>query len=57
VYLDQDEGGKKHTLQALQWDKKYLDNSHLYKQYKDLNEYLVHQSLQQKQSKGLRIRH
>jgi len=57
LYLDQDSAGIKHTLKGLEWDKKYVDKSHFYKQHKDLNIYLVHQSLHQKQCKKSYIRH
>jgi len=44
LYLDRDEAGMKHTNEALKWDKRYIDQSHLYKNYKDLNDCLVHQN-------------
>lgn len=44
LYLDRDEAGLKHTKNALQWDKKYIDQSYLYKNHKDLNDCLVHQN-------------
>jgi DNA primase len=44
LYLDRDVAGLKHTLEALKWNKKYLDQSQLYQHHKDLNDYLVHQS-------------
>jgi hypothetical protein len=43
LFLDRDSAGIKFTQQALQWSKKYIDQSHVYKKYKDLNEYLVKQ--------------
>jgi hypothetical protein len=49
LYLDRDVAGLKHCQKALQWNKKYLDQSQLYQHHKDLNDYLVHQSYQQKQ--------
>jgi hypothetical protein len=53
LYLDQDTAGIKNTLKALEWDKKYIDQSIRYKNHKDLNEYLITQSPEQKQ--GLRL--
>lgn len=50
LYLDRDEAGKKYTQTALQWNQKYTDQSHLYKNHKDLNDYLISQSQQLKQS-------
>jgi hypothetical protein len=44
LYLDRDEAGLKHTNEALKWGKNYIDQSHLYKNHKDLNDYLVHQN-------------
>jgi hypothetical protein len=54
LYLDRHLAGKKHTLEALRWDKKYVDQSHLYKQHKDLNDFLISQSRQVRQSQLLR---
>ena len=56
LYLDQDEAGRKNTLRALEWDKKYIDQSHLYQKYKDLNDFLMDQKHELKQSHGLGIR-
>jgi Toprim-like/CHC2 zinc finger len=54
LFLDRDSAGIKFTQQALQWSKKYIDRSHVYKKYKDLNEYLVKQQKpQHKQSQRL----
>ncbi len=44
LYLDRDEAGMKYTQTALKWDHKYIDRSHLYKNHKDLNEYLLYES-------------
>jgi len=49
LYLDRDEAGKKHTQTALHWNQKYTDQSHLYKNHKDLNDFLVRKNQQQKQ--------
>ncbi|MEP7233620.1 MAG: toprim domain-containing protein [Ginsengibacter sp.] len=43
LFLDRDSAGIKFTPAALQWSKKYRDQSHTYKKYKDLNEYLIRQ--------------
>jgi hypothetical protein len=53
LHLDRDEAGLQHTHKALQWSKKYIDQSHLYKFCKDLNEYLVQQPQDLKQSRRL----
>jgi len=45
LYLDNDTAGKKYTQQALEWSKKFVDQSHLYKEHKDLNAYLMQQQL------------
>ncbi len=50
LYLDRDEAGIKNTQTALRWDTKYIDRSDLYKNHKDLNDYLISQSQQLKQS-------
>ncbi len=43
LFLDRDSAGIKFTQQALQWSKKYIDQSHVYEKYEDLNEYLIKQ--------------
>lgn len=40
---EMDSAGVKFTQQALQWSKKYIDQSHTYEKYKDLNDYLIKQ--------------
>ncbi len=40
MYLDRDQAGVKNTECALQWDEKYINKSDLYKNHKDLNDYL-----------------
>ena len=45
LYLDNDTAGKKYTQQALEWSKKFVDQSHLYKAHKDLNASLMQQQL------------
>lgn len=54
LYLDQDSAGRLDTEQALKWDKKYIDKSDLYNNYKDLNEYLKSPHL--KINQGLKVR-
>jgi DNA primase len=41
LFLDRDNAGIKFTQQALQWSAKYIDQSHIYKKCKDLNEHLI----------------
>jgi hypothetical protein len=50
LYLDRDNAGIKHTLEALKWNENYVDQSHSYQHCKDLNEYLVHQHQHLRQS-------
>lgn len=54
LYLDRDTAGINSTQTALKWDVKYIDKSDLYKNHKDLNDYLVHQNQQHKQRFKLR---
>lgn len=56
LFLDKDEAGIKNTQTALKWNQKYIDRSDLYKNYKDLNDYLINQSQHLKQS-GRRMLH
>ena len=53
LYLDSDEAGIKNTQTASQWGLKYSDRSHLYKNHKDLNQYLFYKN--QKLKQGLRL--
>lgn len=41
LYFDNDEAGQNCSHYALQLDKKYMDESSLYNNYKDLNEWIV----------------
>lgn len=41
LYLNNDPAGIKCTQQALQWSQKFIDQSHFYKQHKDLNELIT----------------
>ncbi|HVG16879.1 MAG TPA: toprim domain-containing protein [Chitinophagaceae bacterium] len=43
LYLDRDKAGIKNTIGSLKWNSKYGDKSNLYKNHKDLNDYLVRQ--------------
>jgi hypothetical protein len=56
LFLDRDNVGFKHCQKALQWDKKYMDQSQLYQDHKDLNDYLVHQSHRLTQTRRLSTR-
>jgi hypothetical protein len=54
LFLDRDKAGLKRTELALQWSDKYIDRSIAYKEFKDLNEYLIKsQTHQLKQSHRL----
>ena len=56
LFLDRDKMGMEMTELALQWSDKYKDQSHIYKQFKDLNEWLVkseRQQIKQSQRRGL----
>lgn len=46
LYLDRDAAGRKHTAQAIKASPQYKDNSTLYQDHKDLNQWLT-QNLQQ----------
>ena len=51
LFLDRDSVGVKFTQQALQWSKRFVDQSHVYKKYKDLNEFFIkHKEQRHKQS-------
>ena len=41
LFLDNDQAGQNCSRYALQSDKRYIDESHLYAGYKDLNEWIV----------------
>lgn len=57
LYLDRDNKGLTITKQALALSRKYRDESLIYKNHKDLNEYLMkeHFELKQSQSRGMRF--
>ena len=42
LYLDRDKAGREATKKALSWSGRYIDKSHPYHLFKDLNEYLCH---------------
>lgn len=52
LFLDRDKAGLKLTEAALQWSKKYSDESTLYKGHKDFNEWM--QQIGKLQRRGLR---
>ena len=42
LFLDRDHAGRTQTTKALRWNKSiYLDNSHIYKERSDLNDWLM----------------
>jgi hypothetical protein len=46
LYLDRDAAGMKHTAQAIKASSQYKDNSTLYQDHEDLNQWLI-QNFQQ----------
>ena len=57
LYLDRDNSGLKNTKQAIEWSKRYIDESIRYEQYKDLNEYLIgSKEMGLKEGRGLKPR-
>ncbi|CAA9194895.1 hypothetical protein FLA105534_00380 [Flavobacterium bizetiae] len=54
LYLDRDQPGKKLTQMALNWGNKYKDQSSLYKDYKDVNEWIVKSKTHEKLGRGLK---
>lgn len=51
LVLDRDTAGRKHTRQALEWNKeKYIDRSDFYEGHKDLNDWRIHHQHSRKQS-------
>lgn len=55
LYLDTDIAGQNYSRYALSLSKKYRDESHLYKHYKDLNDWLVNIGKAQKKSLGHKL--
>lgn len=57
LLLDRDNSGIAHTRKALTWSVKYKDQSSLYHQHKDFNDWLVKSAnIELKQSRGTRRR-
>jgi len=55
LYLDRDERGIQKTERALLWSEKYVDESIMYREFKDLNESLISEREQEiKQSRRLK---
>ena len=54
LYFDNDMAGKACVAAALKRSNQYHDESHLYKGYKDLNDFLTGRKLELKRSQGLR---
>lgn len=55
LYLDRDIIGQNYSQYALTLSNKYKDESHLYKHYKDLNDWLVNFGKAQKKNLGLKL--
>jgi len=53
LLLDRDRSGMETMALASQWSDKYKDQSHIYKHYKDLNEWLERLQIKQSQRRGL----
>jgi len=55
LYLDRDKAGLKFTQQALKWNEsKYRDQSSLYQDYKDLNDWSMDRSIKLKHGQKIR---
>ena len=53
LYLDRDGIGTKCTAMAVAWNKvKYKDQSCLYKEHKDLNEWLIKEKRERRQTRS-----
>jgi Toprim-like/CHC2 zinc finger len=55
LYLDNDPAGRRHTELALQRHSRYQDCSPLYRQYKDLNEWLMYPGLLDKSTEKQKL--
>ncbi len=57
LYLDRDNKGLMITKEVMAMSKKYRDESSIYKNHKDLNEYLMNRNPEQRQSqrRGMRF--
>jgi len=56
LYLDHDKTGQNYSQYALSLSDKYKDESHLYQNYNDLNDWLVNFGKSQKKSLGQKLR-
>ncbi len=56
LYLDSDKTGQNYSQYALSLSNKYKDESHLYQNYIDLNDWLVNFGKRQKKSLGQKLR-
>jgi hypothetical protein len=56
LYLDNDKAGQNCSRLALSLNSKYKDESSLYKNYKDLNDWLVNNDLKKQKRIGRKIR-
>jgi DNA primase len=54
LFLDNDSAGQKHVEQLQQRTGKVIDERHMYKDFKDLNEWLVEQNRSLRMRRGLR---
>ena len=41
LFLDRDRAGRETTEKALEWSNKFRDRSELYRDFKDLNDFLI----------------
>ncbi len=57
LYLDRDSAGLEATKKALHWSPRYKDQSHLYKDHKDLNDLLAGSQKLVKREEQKRGRH
>ncbi|MAO36285.1 MAG: DNA primase, partial [Zunongwangia sp.] len=55
LYLDRDATGQNLTQRALSMSTKYIDKSSLYKNHKDLNDWLIHIGKQPKKRLGNKL--
>lgn len=56
LYLDRDDAGQKHITHALSMSNKYTDESKLYKNHKDLNDWMVNSGKLQKKHLRQKLR-
>ena len=56
LYLDRDDAGQKYSRRALSMSNKYTDESKLYKNHKDLNDWMVNSGKLQKMRLRQRLR-